>query len=180
MGNAALPKNLTKQGIDQGALVQLLDNLVTAVNAIAGTSFGLSRTDSAPTAVSVATVLTTLGHTATATEVNRTCDVSGRLVAAGGTLAVTEAAHDGKTILLDTAAGSVCTLPAATGSGARFRFVISVIATSNSHIIKVTGNDVMYGMAIALQDGGDTMVAFETAVDSDTITLNRTTTGSTK
>jgi hypothetical protein len=31
----------------------------------------------------------------------------------GATLSVTEALHDGKTVLLDTAAGSVITLPAA-------------------------------------------------------------------
>jgi hypothetical protein len=58
--------------------------------------------------------------------------------------------------------------------------VVSVIATSNSHVIKVVGNDVMAGMCITLQDAGDTSVAFETASDSDTITLNRTTTGSTQ
>lgn len=120
------------------------------------------------------------GTTATATELNRAADVSGRLIAAGSALTVTEALHDGKTILLDTAAGSTCTLPAASGSGARFRFVIKTVATSNSHIIKVVGDDVMYGMAVGLQDGGDTAVFFETASDSDTITLNRTTTGSTQ
>lgn len=118
---------------------------------------------------------------ATATELNRAADVSGRLIAAGGTLSVTEALHDGKTILLDTAAGSVCTLPAATGSGARFRFVVSVVATSNSHKIQVANaSDVMQGFALSAQDGGDTNVLFETASTSDTITLNRTTTGSTQ
>lgn len=119
--------------------------------------------------------------TATADELNRATDVSGRLVAAGGTLSVTVAAHDGKTILLDTAAGSVCTLPASSGSGARFRFVVKTLATSNSHIVKVANaTDVMAGFAFVLQDAADTTVAFETGADSDTITLNRTTTGSTQ
>lgn len=131
-----------------------------------------------------ATGTLTFGGTAlaaTTAEINRTCDVSGRLVAAGSALTVTEALHDGKTILLDTAAGSTCTLPAATGSGARFRFVIKTLATSNSHIIKVAdATDVMYGFALVAQDAGDTSVLFETAADSDTITLNRTTTGSTQ
>lgn len=117
---------------------------------------------------------------ATITEVNRVADVSTRLVAAGGTLTVTEALHEGKTILLDTAAGSVCTLPAATGSGGRYRFVVSVIPTSNSHKVQCVGNDVMQGYALVLQDGGDTLVAFETAADSDTVTLNRSTTGGTQ
>ena len=74
---------------------------------------------------------------ATAAEINRTCDVSARLVAAGATLTVTTALHDNKTILLDTLAGSVCTLPAASGSGARFKFVVKAKATSNSHKIQV-------------------------------------------
>ena len=119
--------------------------------------------------------------TATAAELNRAADVSGRLIAGGSALAVTVAAHDGKTILLDTAAGTTCTLPASSGSGARFRFVISTVATSNSHIIKVANaTDVMAGFALVAQDAGDTAVLFETASTSDTITLNRTTTGSTQ
>jgi hypothetical protein len=116
---------------------------------------------------------------ATATEINRVADVSGRLVAAGATLSVTEALHDGKTILLDTLAGSVCTLPAATGSGARFKFVVGVKATSNSHIVKVTGNDIIQGAVLVVDtDTAGTVTGFATASDSDTITLNRSTSGS--
>lgn len=125
----------------------------------------------------------TLGSTAldaTATEINRACDVSTRLVAAGATLAVTEAAHDGKTILLDTAAGSICTLPTSSGSGAVYRFMVSVLATSNSHIVKVANaTDVLVGSVwISDTDTAGTTTAFSTASTSDTITLNRSTTGS--
>lgn len=117
---------------------------------------------------------------ATGTEINRAADVSTRLVAAGATLAVTEALHDGKIILLDTAAGSVCTLPTSTGSGAVFRFVISTVATSNSHKVLVANStDVMAGsILISDTDTAGTVTAFSTAASSDTITLNRTTTGS--
>lgn len=118
------------------------------------------------------------GVLATVTEINRTCDASTRGVAAGSTLAVTEALHDGKTIRLDTVTGSVCTLPAASGSGARFRFTTYVLATSNSHIIKVTGTDIMVGAVITTNIADDTNSTFSTVVDSDTITLNRGTTGS--
>lgn len=130
---------------------------------------------------SLVTNAITLGGTlitATAAEINRRCDTSGRLVAAGATLTVTEALHDGKIILLDTAAGSVCTLPAATGSGAVFRFVVSVVATSNAHKIQVTGNDVMQGMIFTVSDDANAVLGWRTADDSDTITLNRATTGS--
>jgi hypothetical protein len=118
--------------------------------------------------------------TATATELNRLADTSGRLVAAGSALTVTEALHDGKTILLDTAAGSTCTLPASSGSGAIYRFVISTIATSNSHKIQVANStDVMAGVIIEANDTDASSSTWETAATSDTITLNRTTTGST-
>lgn len=119
------------------------------------------------------------GLTATTAELNRAADVSGRLVAAGGTLSVTEAAHDGKTILLDTVAGSVCTLPAATGSGARFRFVVSVARTSNSHVVKVAAStdDEFVGHVYQVDtDTGDAIAAYP-ALDADgfdTITLDGT------
>lgn len=92
------------------------------------------------------------------------------------TVTITETDHEGKTVTLNRAGGITATLPAATGSGARYRFVVGTTFTS-SGIIQVVGNDTMKGMAIVAQDGGDTSVVFETAADSDTITLNGTTTG---
>ena len=80
-------------------------------------------------------------------------------------------------ITLNRAAGIAVTLPAATGSGIKFEFVVGTTITSNTTTIKVVGNDIMVGRAILLQDGGDTLVAFETAADSDTITLDGSTTG---
>lgn len=113
---------------------------------------------------------------------NRNLRPSGRLVAAGATLAVTVAAHDGKTINLDTAAGSICTLPAATGSGARFRFIIGTVPTSNSHVVKVANaSDTMIGHVLAISDdAGNTVKPFFAAGTDDTLTLNRTTTGGTR
>ena len=59
------------------------------------------------------------------------------VVAAGSTLSVTAALHGGKIIALDTATGSVCTLPVASGTGNVYTFITKALATSNSHIIKV-------------------------------------------
>lgn len=119
-------------------------------------------------------------NSTTLAEVVRAADVSSRLVAAGATLSVTEALHEGRTILLDTAAGSVCTLPASSGSGAKYRFVISTVPTSNSHIVKVANStDVMAGVILMANDTDASTSAFETAATSDTITLNRSTTGGT-
>ena len=116
---------------------------------------------------------------ATAAELNRAADVSTRLIAGGATLAVTVLAHDGKTILLDTAAGSIITLPAASGTGAIFKFAVSVTATSNSHIIKVANaSDTMKGLIFTLSDNAaDAVVGWLAGAASDTITLNRTTSG---
>ena len=90
------------------------------------------------------------------------------------------------TVLLDTVTGSTVTLPAATGSGVRFRFLVSVIATSNSHIVKVANAaDTMQGVINTTLVGTPTTnngwVPVTTGAvggRGDTITLNRGTTGS--
>ena len=106
---------------------------------------------------------------------------SGRIVAqTAATLTATEALHDDKTVVLDRAAGVTVTLPAATGSGMRLRFVNKTTVTSNNHIIQVVTDDTMTGFASIAQDAADTVVQFETASDSDTITMNGSTKGGIK
>lgn len=84
----------------------------------------------------------------------------------------------GKVITLNAAAGLTATLPAATGSGAEFRFFIGTTVTSNNVIIQVANaNDTMSGVCIMAQDSADTAVIFETASTSDTITMNGSTKG---
>jgi hypothetical protein len=76
-----------------------------------------------------------------------------RYLAAGATKTLTVAANNRQTVLLDTAAGSVVTLPAATGSGARFKFLVTVKATSNSHIVQVANaSDFMIGILAGVSD----------------------------
>jgi hypothetical protein len=111
---------------------------------------------------------------------------SSREVAIGAALTVTKALHNGKTLLFDTLAGSVATLPAATGSGMNFRAVVSVLATSNSHKVQVANaSDYMVGIIEGTRvDTGNAVLGFAAAnsgtvgTNSDTITLNRSTTGS--
>lgn len=101
-----------------------------------------------------------------------------RFLAAGATKALT-AANDKQVILLDTLAGSAVTLPASAGSGLRFRFLVSVLATSNAHVISAAGADVMIGaISGARIDSGNAVLGFAAQATSNTITLNRTTTGS--
>lgn len=134
---------------------------------------------------SVATDDITLGGVAilaTAAEINRAADVSARVVdCTASTLAVTVADHDGKTVTLNRAAGITATLPAASGSGAKFKFVVGTSVTSNADIIKVANSsDVMCGSSLLMQDGGDTVVGFAAGSTADTITMDGSTTGGLK
>ena len=118
---------------------------------------------------------------ATPVEINRACDTSARVIdCTASTLTITEATHDKKIVTLNRAAGIAVTLPAATGSGAEFVFIVRTTVTSNTTTIKVAdATDTMLGFALIAQDGGDTSVLFGASGTDDTITLNGTTTGGT-
>jgi hypothetical protein len=98
-----------------------------------------------------------------------------RPVAATQSLTKTE--HDGKTILLTSLTGHTITLPKANGVGTKIRMIEKVAPTSGSTVIKVIDSvDVMVGaLTISLATGVG--VNFPTAANSDTVTLNRTTSG---
>lgn len=118
---------------------------------------------------------------ATGTNVKKT--TVGGNVGATKTVATTDS---GKTFLFDQTAGSVVTLPAATGSGNHYRFVVNVLATSNSHIIYTDGGNsgagagLFKGIIVGTRvDSGNAVLGFAAnGTTHDTITLNRTTTGS--
>lgn len=122
--------------------------------------------------------------TATAAQINAIANDGAKYVSAGATKTLTSA-NNKQTVKLDTAAGSVVTLPAATGSGVRFKFLVTVIATSASHKVQVANaSDFMVGVIQGVSDDPATMKGWiaansgTVATNSDTITLNRTTTGS--
>lgn len=130
-----------------------------------------------------ASILTTTDATAAATaatavEITRSCDVSARIVSlAATTLAVSEATHSDKVIVLNhTGASSTATLPAATGSGTRVTFIVGAVNTSN-HIITVTGDDTLKGSLDILDMDSTALTSYALSGTDDTITLNGTTTG---
>ncbi len=94
------------------------------------------------------------------------------------TLAVDVNAHVGQPIVISKADGATVTLPAATGTGNKYEFIGGITATSD-HVIQVTGDDVMAGVAFLGNDSAGAS-CFYTAADSDTITLDGTTTGGIK
>lgn len=106
--------------------------------------------------------------------------INSAMVAGGSALTLTAASHDGKTVALDTAAGTTITLPAATGSGMHFCFLVTVAATSNQHRINVVGNDAFFGGITQGNDTDNTTVTWPAGADADQINMNGTATGGTK
>lgn len=108
--------------------------------------------------------------------------LDGNYVAAGSTKTL-DYTDNRACVKLDTASGSTVTLPASLGTGTKYRFVVTTLATSNSHVVKVANStDVMVGVIHGFRaDSGNAVLGFGTVSGgsaSDTITLNRTTTGS--
>ena len=99
---------------------------------------------------------------------------------------LTQEAHDGQVIGFNSLTGLTVTLPAATGTGMWFKFYVAVLATSGSYKIQVANaTDFFVGEIMgARTDSGNAVLGFcpansgTVATNSDTITLNRTTTGS--
>lgn len=87
--------------------------------------------------------------------------------------------HAGRLLRLSNAAGLTITLPNATGSGAKYRFLVATTVTSNNIVIKAArAADSFTGSAELFQDSADTIAQFPAvAGTSDTITLNGTTKG---
>ena len=98
-----------------------------------------------------------------------------------GVLVVTAAttlnadAYAGRTVNLNSATGRIITLPAATGSGATFTIFVGTTVTSGSHVIRAAGADIIQGTLAVTTDAAG--VVAPTAADSDTITMNGSTTG---
>jgi hypothetical protein len=110
---------------------------------------------------------------ATAAEINRFTDTSARIVnATASTLAVTEALHDGRIIVLDRAAGIAVTLPSAS-AGLVFEFRVKTTFTGAASIKSVVGTDIMIGHAIMGNDTDNAVVNWQAVAAStiDTIDL---------
>lgn len=118
---------------------------------------------------------------ATIAELNRAADLSARVVGLAVSTAITEAAHEGRTILMTGAgAARTFTLPAATGAGGRYRFVVGEVNTSGYIIKSVAGADLMEGIilgASTTDSATDAVNSWLSGATDDTITLDGTTTG---
>lgn len=103
----------------------------------------------------------------------------GAVTVAASTVTVTRDAHAGVPIVLNRAAGVTATLPAATGSGARYEFILAADASGNQIVQVANSSDTMMGVAYLGNDSAGAS-CFYTADSSDTITLNGSTKGGLK
>lgn len=149
---------------------------------VAVTNPTADRTITLPdSSISAAEFGTLTGILATTDELNRAADVSTRIVTLVETGAITLATHEGKICLLGEVGGDAkvtLTLPEATGSGAVYRFVVSVVNTSQYCFQTVdAANCSFYGSANLLDADAAAQTAYTPAATDDLITLNGTTTG---
>ena len=80
--------------------------------------------------------------------------------------------------VVNAAAGAEVTLPPATGSGFRYTFIVGTTVTSNANVIQVANSDdIMQGVVIGAAESDDSVNGWEAASDSDTITMDGSTTG---
>jgi len=153
-------------------------NWVAESGATARTSLGLGTM-----ATQAADAIAVTGGTissATTAEVARVSDVSTRIVSVTTTpITGLEATHESKLVVLNKADGATFTLPAATGSGGVYKFVVGTTVTSNAYIIQVAdGTDIMDGFVCTMDDTATPVPGgWVTAADSDTITLDGSTKG---
>lgn len=84
--------------------------------------------------------------------------------------------HDCQTIYLNNTTGFAITLPAANGTGARFRIFVAATVSSGSHTIVAAGSDVMKGFAHLFGDDTSALGGFSTTAGT-TITMDGSTRG---
>jgi hypothetical protein len=94
------------------------------------------------------------------------------------TATITRDSYDGKVIRLSRAAGITVTLPAATGTGAEYRFVIPTSLSGTTKIKAASASDVMSGHCqVDASLASNAPISFTAGTTADTISLNGTTTG---
>ena len=116
-----------------------------------------------------------------------TASVTKGLVSITATDAITAAEHAGRTLVLNAADADstavTLTLPAATGTGNVYHFIIGIVSVMTAaYKIQVTGDDTIDGWIVAANDvanhaSNNSINIWKTAATSDTITLDGTTTG---
>jgi hypothetical protein len=116
-----------------------------------------------------------------AAEIDRVADLSSKIVnTTAATLALTLASHDSKIVTVNKADGAALTLPASSGTGAKFTVVIGTTISSNSTTIKVANaSDSFVGMAFGVDTDAEGASGYTWNADAndDTVTMDGTAKG---
>jgi hypothetical protein len=93
------------------------------------------------------------------------------------TASATRKANAGRTNLLNAVAGFTVTLPASSGSGDVYRFVVGTTLTSGTYVVKVANSTDVFAGGVIINDIGDSSAAtadfHPTASTSDTFTMTQ-------
>lgn len=84
--------------------------------------------------------------------------------------------HDGQTLYVNNTTGFAITLPAANGTGAKFKLFIAATVASGSHTVVCAGSDVYKGFAHLFGDDTSALGGFSTT-SGTTITMDGSTRG---
>lgn len=96
-------------------------------------------------------------------------------------IALTAAANANKTLVLDAAAASAITLPAATGTGNAYVVFIDTAATATASTIStVASGEVFKGICWAATTAANAVLGYVATATDNTISLNGTTKGGVK
>jgi len=127
------------------------------------------------------------GAIVTPEEIARVCDLTGRVVTLTSATSLTIAKHGDRTMLLGEVGGDAAlavTLPEATGSGVKFKFIVSVPNTSGYTIVVADTTNANFCGNVINQDadlvGTIAAITYPAPANADTITLNATSTGGLK
>ena len=93
---------------------------------------------------------------------------------------ITAEEHANRLIILDNAADFAVTLPAATGTGNVYKFLVGTTVTSVSMDINCAGSDKMAGMLQLEADAGTEIAQFANAGTAVSVDMNGTTEGGVK
>lgn len=123
----------------------------------------------------IKSALTGLAATATIAQV---VSGSGAVVnTTASLLALTQVLHGNRVVTIASATPIAVTLPAATGTGTKYRLVVTVAATATQHTIKIgTTLEVFQGIVFS-NSTTTSCISFKATTTDNTLTLNGSTTG---
>lgn len=170
--------------IDKNTAAPVGNGQSAGISAVSDSLVFNSDGTNARTVVTLNQIQTLTGKTLTAPTITNPTISGTTPISVTGATATLGATHVGRTTVANRAAGVAFTLPAATGTGDKYRIVVGTTLTSGSLTVVVAeASDYMRGNALFANDSDGSASNFETAntgtlaTESDTITFNRTTTG---